>query len=74
MGVPKTAVMPAAAPATSKVLRSPTQVKQLREQRAEGTAGHNDRAFAPNGPPVPIEMADDSGFNRATWQRSGFGR
>ena len=45
-GVPKIAVMPAAAPATSSVLRSAVdQMEELREQRAERAAGHDDRAF-----------------------------
>ena len=45
-GVPKIAVMPAAAPATSSVLRSAAlRWKQLREQRADRAAGHDDRAF-----------------------------
>ena len=45
-GVPKMPVMPAVAPATSKVLRSAAlKLEQLREQRADRAAGHDDRAF-----------------------------
>ena len=43
-GVLKVAAMPAAAPATSSVLRSSArQVQELREQRAHRAAGHDDR-------------------------------
>ena len=45
-GVAKMAAMPPAAPATSSVLRSADgEMEELREQRAEGAAGHDDRAF-----------------------------
>ena len=45
-GVPKMAVMPPAAPATSSVLRSAAgEVEALGEERADRAAGHDDRAF-----------------------------
>ena len=45
-GVPKVALMPAAAPATSSVLRSAFgEVEQLREQRADRPARHDDRSL-----------------------------
>ena len=46
----------------------------MSEQRAKRPAGHDDRAFGDNGPPVPIEMAEDSGFSKATFGTSGFGQ
>src|SRR3954468_23521913 len=56
IGVPNTAVMPAAAPATNnafaraagshQLLRPPRgNVEQLREQGADGAAGHDDRSL-----------------------------
>ena len=67
-GVANMAAMPAAAPATSSVLRSP-------EERWNAWARSEPKAppvmmigpSAPNGPPVPIEIADDSGFSTATF-------
>ena len=59
--------MPAAAPATSSVLRS-ALVRWKNCAISEPTAppvmmiGPS----APNGPPEPIEIADDSGFSSAT--------
>jgi hypothetical protein len=66
--VPNTAVMPAAAPATKSVLRSA-------ELRSKSWANNELSAppvmmigpSAPNGPPVPIEIADDSGLRIATF-------
>lgn len=71
-GVPKMAVIPAVAPATSNALRS-AAVRWKHWAKREPTAppvmmiGPS----APNGPPVPIEMADDSGLRTATfgWRR-----
>ena len=68
IGVPKIAVMPAAAPATSRVFRS-AAVKWKHWANSEPIAppvmmiGPS----APKGPPVPIEMAEDSGFSTATF-------
>jgi len=62
-GAANVADMPAAAPATSSVLRS-TAVSRRNWATSEPTAppvmmiGPS----APNGPPEPIEMADDSGL------------
>ena len=45
-GVPKMPVIPAVAPATSSVFRSAAlKSEQLREQRADRAAGHDDRPF-----------------------------
>src|SRR3546814_16305132 len=62
-------VMPAAAPATSKVLRS-AAVNRKRWAKIDPIAppvmmiGPS----APNGPPVPIEIADDRGLRIATFE------
>src|SRR6478609_4728462 len=67
-GAAKVADMPAAAPATSSVLRS-ALVKWKNCAISEPIAppvmmiGPS----APNGPPDPIEIADDNGFRRATF-------
>ena len=67
-GVPNTAVMPAAAPATSSVLRS-AEVSFTHCAISEPSAppvmmiGPS----APNGPPLPITMPDDSGLSTATF-------
>ena len=50
IGVPNTVVMPAAAPATSSVLRSAADRQHLRDQRADGAAGHDDRTFGAEWP------------------------
>ena len=47
-GVPNTAVIPATAPATSKVLRSPPVMREeLARERAQRAARHDDRALSP---------------------------
>src|ERR1700761_6351294 len=67
-GVPNTAVMPAAAPATSSVLRS-ADVTFTHCAISEPSAppvmmiGPS----APNGPPLPMTMPDDSGLSTATF-------
>lgn len=65
--MPNTAVMPAAAPATKSVLRSA-------ELRSKSWANNELSAppvmmigpSAPNGPPVPMAMAEDNGLRIAT--------
>ena len=67
MGVPNTVVMPAAAPATSNVLRSPSVTGSacpMSEPMAPPVMMIG--PSAPNGPPVPIEIAEDRGFRMAT--------
>ena len=67
-GVAKIAVMPPAAPATSSVFRSTGD-------RWNAWANSDPKAppvtmigpSAPYGPPVPIAIAEDSGFNTATF-------
>ena len=66
-GVPKMPVMPAAAPATSSVLRSAA----LRWKRCANSDPIAPPVMmigpsAPNGPPLPIEIAEEIGFNSAT--------
>ncbi|SAL88872.1 hypothetical protein AWB68_08918 [Caballeronia choica] len=67
-GVPNTAVMPAAAPATSSVLRS-AEVSFTHCAISEPSAppvmmiGPS----APNGPPLPITIPDDNGLSTATF-------
>ena len=66
-GVAKIAAMPPAAPATSSVFRSDAD-------RWNAWANSEPNAppvmmigpSAPNGPPLPIEIADDSGLSIAT--------
>ncbi len=63
IGVPKIAVIPAAAPAASSVLRSPADTRMncpIAEPSAPPVAMIG--PSAPNGPPVPIAIADDTGF------------
>ena len=67
IGVPNTVVMPAAAPATSNVLRSLSltgSICAISEPMAPPVMMIG--PSAPNGPPVPIATADDSGFRIAT--------
>ena len=67
-GVPNTAAIPPAAPATSSVFRSAGD-------RWNAWANNEPNAppvmmigpSAPNGPPVPIEIAEDSGLRIATF-------
>ena len=71
-GVPKIAVMPAAAPAASSVLRS-FAVVWMNCPSAEPSAPPVAMIgpSAPNGPPVPIAIAEDSGFRNV--MRAGCG-
>ena len=67
-GEPKIAVMPAAAPATRSVLRS-AELKWKHCAKSDPMAppvmmiGPS----APKGPPVPMEIADESGLRIATF-------
>ena len=66
--MPNTVVMPAAAPATSSVLRSLSLTGSncaISEPMAPPVMMIG--PSAPNGPPVPIAIADDSGFRIATF-------
>ena len=63
IGVPKIAVMPAAAPATSRVLRSAAlRLKHCANSEPRAPPVMMIGPSAPNGPPVPIEIAEDSGL------------
>lgn len=67
IGVPNMAVMPAAAPATSRVFRSAA----LRRKHCANSEPIAPPVMmigpsAPKGPPLPIEMAEDSGLRTAT--------
>jgi hypothetical protein len=67
-GVPNTAVMPDTAPATSSDLRSPPvrwKCWAISEPIAPPVMMIG--PSAPNGPPLPIAMPDDSGFSTATF-------
>ena len=67
IGVPNTVVMPAAAPATSSVLRSLSltgSICAISEPIAPPVMMIG--PSAPNGPPVPMAIADDSGLRIAT--------
>ena len=66
-GVPKIAVMPAAAPATSSVLRSAGLMsKNCANNEPSAPPVMMIGPSAPNGPPLPMAMADDRGLSRAT--------
>lgn len=68
IGVPKTAVIPATAPATSNVFRSPALTCTccaMSEPMAPPVMIIG--PSAPKGPPLPIAIADDNGFNTATF-------
>ncbi len=66
-GVPNTAVMPAAAPATSSVLRSAAvSLKHCASSEPIAPPVMMIGPSAPNGPPLPITMPDDSGLSTAT--------
>ncbi len=70
-GVPNTAVMPAQAPATSRVLRSASvRVKHCAISEAAAPPVMMIGPSAPNGPPVPIEIADEIGLRIATRRSS----
>ena len=67
-GVPKIPVMPAVAPATSSVLRSAAlrlNICANRDPIAPPVMMIG--PSAPNGPPLPIDTADDKGFSSATF-------
>ena len=67
IGVPNTVVMPAAAPATSSVLRSSSLTGSIcANSEPIAPPVMMIGPSAPNGPPVPIEIADESGFRIAT--------
>ncbi len=71
IGVPNTVVMPAAAPATSSVLRSPSVTGSacpMSEPIAPPVMMIG--PSAPNGPPVPMETAEDKGLRMATLRSS----
>ena len=66
-GEPKVAAMPAAAPAASSTLRSSAVVLSTwpsSEPRAPPVAMMG--PSAPNGPPVPMAMADEIGLKKVT--------
>lgn len=68
MDVPKIAVMPATAPATSSVLRSAAlRWKHCANSDPMAPPVMMIGPSAPNGPPLPIEIADESGFRSATF-------
>ena len=67
IGVPKIAVMPAAAPATSSVFRSAAlRWKNWANKEPMAPPVMMMGPSAPNGPPVPIEMAEEIGLSTAT--------
>ena len=69
------AVMPAAAPATSSVFRSAAlRWKNCANSEPSAPPVMMIGPSAPNGPPVPMEMADDSGLSIATLASCGSGR
>ena len=60
--------MPAAAPATSSVFRSAALIwKHCANSEPIAPPVMMIGPSAPNGPPLPIEIADDSGFKTATF-------
>ena len=68
IGVAKIADMPAAAPATSSVLRSADERwKSCAKSEPNAPPVMMIGPSAPNGPPVPMEMADETGFKTATF-------
>src|SRR4051812_47431161 len=67
IGAAKVAAMPAAAPATSNVLRSAlVKWKNWAMREPTAPAVMMIGPSAPNGPPDPIEMADETGLSTAT--------
>src|SRR6185312_5089851 len=70
-GVPKMPVIPAHAPATSNVLRSAAlNRKSWANSEPIAPPVMMIGPSAPNGPPLPIDTADDNGFNSATFSDS----
>ena len=67
-GVPNTAAIPPAAPATSNVFRSAGDTwNACANSEPKAPPVIMIGPSAPNGPPVPIEIAEESGFNTATF-------
>ena len=67
-GVPKMPVMPDAAPATKRVFRSPAlRWKSCANKEPMAPPVMMIGPSAPNGPPVPMEMAEEMGFSTATF-------
>jgi hypothetical protein len=67
-GVAKIADMPPAAPATNKVLRSAADKwKRCASREPKAPPVMMIGPSAPNGPPVPIVMAEAIGLRRATF-------
>ena len=68
IGVPNIPVMPAAAPATSRVLRSAAlRWKSWANSEPIAPPVMMIGPSAPNGPPVPMAIAEESGFSTATF-------
>ncbi len=68
IGVPNTAVMPALAPATSSVFRSAAlRSKHWANKEPSAPPVMMIGPSAPNGPPVPIDIAEEIGFSAATF-------
>ena len=68
IGVPNTAVIPALAPATSSVFRSAALMsKNWANREPSAPPVMMIGPSAPNGPPVPIEIAEVTGFRAATF-------
>ena len=66
-GEPKIAVMPAAAPAASRVLRSlPVTFSNWPSTEPSAPPVAMIGPSAPNGPPVPIAIAEDTGLRKVT--------
>ena len=67
-GVANVAAMPAAAPATSSVFRSAfDRWKNCAKSDPKAPPVMMMGPSAPNGPPVPIEIAEEIGFKIATF-------
>lgn len=67
-GEPNTAAMPAAAPAARSVLRSAAvRWKSCAKSDPKAPPVMMIGPSAPKGPPVPMEMADDTGLSTATF-------
>ena len=71
IGEAKTAAMPAAAPATSRVLRSAAERwKSWANREPSAPPVMMIGPSAPKGPPVPIDTAEETGFRIATFASS----
>ena len=74
-GDAKIADMPAAAPATSSVfLSAAVRWNACAKSEPNAPPVMMIGPSAPNGPPVPIEIAEERGFRSATCGRAGCGR